>query len=98
MAIRPLLTAHQRILVPTPRGDTILMVIPQRLAAGGPLLQFEEWARPCLGLAEQRENGLRRLIGDRQSLNAQLLANLQGLQLGAFLRQIGVNQVADTRG
>jgi hypothetical protein len=31
------------------------------------------------GLLEQGQNGLRRLIGDRQSLNAQLLLDLQRL-------------------
>ena len=48
-------------------------------------------------LLEQRQDGLRRLIGDRQSLDAQLLLDLQRLQPGAFLRHVGVHQVADTR-
>src|ERR1700761_1305056 len=68
---------------------------PYRLALGGAFLLIEEVRRPCRGLAEQGENGLRRLIGDRQSLNAKLLTDLQGLQLGALLRHVRVDQVAD---
>src|SRR6201985_530291 len=50
------------------------------------------------GLVEQRQDGLRRLVGDRQSLNAQLLLDLQRLQRRAFLRHVGVDQLADTGG
>src|SRR3954469_4586530 len=51
--------------------------------------------RPCHGLAEQGENGLRRLVGDGQRLDAQLLLDLQRLEMGTFLRHVGVDQVAD---
>src|SRR6185312_14100076 len=47
---------------------------------------------------EQRQDGLRRLVGDRESLNAELLLDLQGLQHGAFLRHVGVDQLAQTGG
>src|SRR3569623_1525337 len=48
-------------------------------------------------LLEQRQDGLRRLIGDRQGLNAPLLLALQRLQLGAFLRLVRGDQGADAR-
>ena len=44
--------------------------------------------------AEQREQSLRALIGDRESLDTELLLDLEGLQLGAFLGEIRVDQVA----
>lgn len=46
-------------------------------------------------LAEQAHDGLRRLVGDRQRLDAQLLLDLQRLELGAFLGQVRVDQVTD---
>ena len=48
-------------------------------------------------LLEQRQDGLRRLVRNRQGLHAQLLLDLQRLQLGAFLRHVRVDQVADAR-
>src|SRR5690606_29490228 len=52
---------------------------------------------PSLGLknlaaAEQRQDDLRRLVGDRQRLRAQLLLDLQGGESRAFLGQVGVDQ------
>ena len=47
-------------------------------------------------LLEQAQQCLRRLVGERQSLRAQLLPDLQGLQLRRLLRQIRVHQRADT--
>ena len=41
---------------------------------------------------------LRRLVGDRQSLDAELLLDLQRLQLRAFLRHVGIDEIADTGG
>src|SRR5690606_28261672 len=41
--------------------------------------------------AEQREDGLGRLIGDGQRLDAELLARLQGAELGRFGGEIGVD-------
>src|SRR5689334_22631505 len=52
----------------------------------------------ALRLAEQRQDRLRRLIGDRQSLYAELLLDLQRLQRCAFVRHVGVDQLADTGG
>src|SRR5215217_186931 len=45
-----------------------------------------------LAAAEQRQDDLRRLIGDRQRLRPYLLLHLKSLKPGAFLGQIGVNQ------
>ena len=50
------------------------------------------------GLPEQRQDRGRALVGDRQRLDAQLLLGLQGLQLGARLREVGVDQVANAVG
>ncbi|VXB31087.1 hypothetical protein BREVUG8_110195 [Brevundimonas sp. G8] len=44
---------------------------------------------------EERQDDLRRLVGDRQGLDAKLLLNLQGLKARAFLGQVGVHQIAD---
>src|SRR5690606_42052396 len=46
------------------------------------------------GLAEQAEQRVRLLVGDRQRLDVQLLANLQGLQGGALRSHVGVDQGA----
>lgn len=50
---------------------------------------------PQLRLAEQRHDRLRRLVGDRQRLDTELLLDLEGLQLGAFLGEVGVDQITD---
>ena len=47
-------------------------------------------------LAEQRHDRLRRLSGNRQRLNAELLLDLEGLQLRGFLGEVGVDEIADT--
>ena len=47
-------------------------------------------------LPEERQQGLRRLVGDRHGLDRQLLLNLEGLQTGRGLFHVGVNQRADT--
>src|SRR5581483_6273572 len=52
---------------------------------------------PPSGLSEQAEQDGRRLVGDRERLNAQLLLGLQRLEVRAFLRQVGVHEVADAR-
>src|SRR5690606_40335600 len=44
---------------------------------------------------EQRQDDLRRLIGDRQRLRAQLLLNVQRLQARACARHVRTDQVAD---
>src|SRR5689334_9388754 len=49
-------------------------------------------------LPEERQHCRRRLVGDRQRLNAELLLCLQRLQAGTFLRQVGVDEVTDTVG
>src|ERR1700712_1058138 len=49
-------------------------------------------------LAEQRQDRLRRGVGDRQRLDSQLLLRLQGGQLARFFFHVGVNQLANTRG
>src|ERR1700722_6223591 len=46
-------------------------------------------------LLEQAQQRLRRLVRQRQGLRAQLLTDLQRLQLRRFLRQIGIHQRAD---
>ena len=51
--------------------------------------------RRALAAAEQRQDDLRRLVGDRQGLSAELLLDLQRLQLGRFLGEVSVDQVAD---
>ena len=51
-----------------------------------------------LTAAEQLQHGLRRLIGDRQRLDAQLLLRLQRLEPGAFFREVGVDKIADAVG
>ena len=48
-----------------------------------------------LAAAEQRQDDLRRGVGDRQRLGAELLLHLQGLKARAFLGEVGVHQVAD---
>ena len=37
------------------------------------------------------------LVGDGQGLGPQLLLNLQGLQMRAFLGQVSIHQIAHTR-
>lgn len=49
----------------------------------------------CPGLAEQGHDGLGRLVGDRQGLDAELLLDLECLQLGALLGEVRVDQIAD---
>src|SRR3546814_9684547 len=49
---------------------------------------------PARRLAEQAEQRVGLLVGDRQRLDGELLAHLQGLQLGAFGGHIGVDQGA----
>src|SRR6185437_11384221 len=49
---------------------------------------------PPDGLLEEAEKDRGRLVGDRKRLNAQLLLGLQRLEIRAFLRQVGVHQVA----
>src|SRR5215207_7613046 len=44
--------------------------------------------------AEQAQQRLRRLVGDAQGLRSELLADLQRLELGAFLRQVGIHESA----
>jgi hypothetical protein len=44
-------------------------------------------------LTEEGEDKLRRLVGDRERLGAQLLLDLQRLKTGAFLRKIRIDQV-----
>ncbi|KAI1692467.1 hypothetical protein Ddc_23592 [Ditylenchus destructor] len=48
-------------------------------------------------LAEERQKRLRRLVGNRQRLHAQLLLNLKRLKISRLLGQVGINKVADTR-
>lgn len=48
-------------------------------------------------LLEQGQDGLRRLVGDRQGLDAKLLLGLQRLQAGRSFFHVGVDQRADTR-
>ncbi len=43
-------------------------------------------------LTEQRQDVLAVLVGNRQSLNAQLLLNLQRSKAGRFCIHIGINQ------
>ena len=47
---------------------------------------------PMVLAAEQRQEDLRTLVGDAERLDAELLLDLQGLQLGAFLGEIGIHQ------
>src|SRR5689334_1605767 len=44
--------------------------------------------------AEQAQDVRRRRVGDRERLDAQLLLGLQRLELGAFLGEVGVDEVA----
>src|SRR6185312_10850781 len=53
---------------------------------------------PRTRLAEERDDGLRRLVGDRQRLHAQLLLDLQRLEHRALVGHVGVDQVADAGG
>jgi hypothetical protein len=54
------------------------------------------FCRPDLTeLAEERQDQRRRLVGDRESLRAELLLDLQRLEAGRFLRQVSVDEVAD---
>ncbi len=48
--------------------------------------------------AEQPQDDLRPLVGDREGLDAQLLLDLQGLQPGALLGEIRINEGAETLG
>src|SRR6185295_15581571 len=51
--------------------------------------------RPWTGrLTEEAQQDRRGLVGDRERLDAQLLLGLQSLQASAFLRQVGVDEVA----
>src|SRR5258707_3302065 len=47
------------------------------------------------GLFEERQDDLRRLVGDRKRLGAELLLHLQGLQPRALPGQVRVDQIAD---
>ena len=47
-------------------------------------------------LLEQSQDALRSGIGDRQGLHTELLLDLQCLEFGTFLCEIGINQVAET--
>jgi hypothetical protein len=58
---------------------------------GGPGDGSADCERPLL---EQAQQGLRRLVRQRQGLRAKLLADLQGCQLSRFLGQVRVNQRA----
>ncbi|GLS02485.1 hypothetical protein GCM10007859_25090 [Brevundimonas denitrificans] len=49
-----------------------------------------------MGLAEQAQQDGSRLVGDAERLDTQLLLGLQGGQSGAFLGQIGIDEVAET--
>ena len=44
---------------------------------------------------EQLQDGLRTLVGDGERLHAQLLLDLECLQVRAFLAEVGVHEVAD---
>ena len=46
---------------------------------------------------EQRQDHLRRLVGNRQGLYAKLLLGLQRRQLRAFLGEVSINEIANTR-
>src|SRR6056297_3245467 len=48
-------------------------------------------------VSEQRQDRLRRLIGDREGLRRQLLLHLKCLQPGGGLFHIGIDQGADAR-
>jgi len=54
-----------------------------------------EKTRTLPDLAEQAQQDGARLVGDAQGLDTKLLLGLQGRQAGAFLGQIGVDQVAN---
>src|SRR5690606_12922661 len=71
--------------------------LPDSAAAARPCLYRTVRRRraPALAAAEQRQDDLRRLVGDRQRLRPELLLHLQGLKPGALLGQIGVDEVAD---
>ena len=47
-------------------------------------------------LTEQRRDRLWRLVCNRQGLNAQLLLELQGLQVCRFRSQVSIDKSADT--
>ena len=47
-------------------------------------------------LAEERQDGLRRLVGDGERLDTQLLLDLQRLESCAFLGQVGIDQIANS--
>lgn len=51
--------------------------------------------RPFFLTVKERQNDLRRLVGDAQGLDAELLLRLQCCETGAFLGQVGVHEVAD---
>ena len=77
------LLSHQKF--PSPRGDAAFLRSSATIGAGRRTLLIEESPPPCHGLMEQRQDRLRRLIGDGQSLDAELLLDLQRLQRGTFL-------------
>src|SRR5205823_11991056 len=68
----------------------VKVALPAAALAPRPQGRGAAWA-----LAEKAEEDRRRLVGDRQGLDAQLLLGLQGLQLRAFLRQVRIDDVAD---
>ncbi len=69
---------------------------PPWAVAPGRIGQLSLWLERPAGLVlEQRQQNLRSLIGDRQGLNAKLLLDLKRLEFGAFLGQVGINQVSD---
>src|SRR5260221_1638942 len=79
------------------------------IVRGGPLRSLKNRRRHCcrrraLGvvvyrlLAEERQHGARALVGDRQRLDAELLLGLQRLKVGAFGREVGVDQLPDAGG
>ena len=64
-------------------------------AVVGPRWPAGAWpppVRPSVLAAEQRQQGAARLVGDGQRLDPQLLLCLQGLQVRAFLGQVGIHQ------
>ena len=48
------------------------------------------------GLAEQRQDALAVLVGDRERLNTELLLGLERLKAGRFRVHVGVDELADT--
>uniref|UniRef100_A0A0N5A026 NAD-specific glutamate dehydrogenase n=1 Tax=Parastrongyloides trichosuri TaxID=131310 RepID=A0A0N5A026_PARTI len=69
--------------------------LPGAFCSGGGVIEGRGLTRPQFLAAEQAEQDRARLVRDAQRLNAELLFGLQGGQLGAFLGQISIDQVAD---